>query len=132
MGRPPAEVWAFVADPVNDARWCPKVERVEILSPQRWVLVHRPLPLRPPRRLTVDHIRSSEPELLLLREEDEGSIFDVEYRLSATRTGTRMTQTSTFRFKRLPGFLQTLPAIGVRRDVRAQLRLLKQQLEGTA
>ena len=28
IARPPEEVFAFVADPLNDARWTPQVEKV--------------------------------------------------------------------------------------------------------
>jgi hypothetical protein len=65
-----------------------------------------------------------------MREEDGGSVFDVEYRLEPNQAGTRFTQVSEFEFKRLPRGLHVILARGVRRDVRAQLRALKDVLEG--
>jgi len=64
-----------------------------------------------------------------LREEDEASTFEVEYRLRATDTGTRFTQISEFEWKRLPRFLHRTFSRGVHRDVRNQLRALKRLLE---
>ncbi len=52
------DVFAFVADPLNDPRWCAKVltvEQIEGTGPgpnARYEVLHRPLPLRPPRRMT--------------------------------------------------------------------------------
>jgi hypothetical protein len=62
---------------------------------------------------------------LTLREEDEASIFDVEYRLERSDTGTSFTQSSEFEWKKLPRVLHGTFARGVRRDVRAQLQALK-------
>jgi hypothetical protein len=74
------------------------------------------LDLQPPSRLT-------------LREEDEASTFDVEYRLEPSETGTRFTQIREFEWKKLPRLLHGTFARGVRRDVRGQLRALKRLLE---
>jgi hypothetical protein len=69
---------------------------------------------------------------LTLREEDEVSIFRVEYRLEPIKTGTRFTQVSEFEWKKLPQALRGVFARGVRRDVRGQLRALKGLLERSA
>jgi len=79
--------------------------------------------------LTLEHTQLQRPEKLTLREEDEASIFDVEYRLERSGAGTRITQISDFEWKKLPRVLHATFARGVRRDVRAQLRLLKQVVE---
>ena len=127
--RPPDEVWGFVADPSNDQRWCRKVTRVEPDGAGRWLVTHKPVPLRPPVRLSVEHVALEPPSRLALREEDDTSVFDVEYLLEPTPTGTRFTQTSDFEWKKGPRLLHAIFARGVRRDVRGQLRALKSVLE---
>jgi hypothetical protein len=79
--------------------------------------------------LTLEQLDVQPPSRLALREEDEVSVFDVEYRLEPIETGTRFTQISEFEWKKLPRALHGTFARGVRRDVRRQLRALKQHLE---
>jgi uncharacterized protein YndB with AHSA1/START domain len=122
-------VWAFVADPLNDPRWCHKVKSVEGAGERRWLVSHKPVPLRPAMQLTLEQLDVQPPSRLVLREEDEVSVFDVEYRLEPIETGTRFTQISECEWKKLPRVLQGTFARGVRRDVRGQLRALKQHLE---
>jgi hypothetical protein len=55
--------------------------------------------------MVIEQTEAEPPRRLRLREEDETSIFDIEYRLQATDTGTRFTQLSEFEWKRLPRFL---------------------------
>jgi uncharacterized protein YndB with AHSA1/START domain len=131
INRGVEQVWHFVTDPMNDPVWCPKVKLVDRVAPDRWVVQHKPIPLRPTAALTIDQIAVEAPHRLVLREEDEASIFDVEYRLEPTSAGMRFTQISDFRWKRLPAVAQHLLAPGVRRDVRRQLRELKQTLESS-
>ena len=50
-------------------------------------------------------------------------------RLEPSATGTRFTQISEFEWKRLPRILHGTFERGVRRDIRGQLRALKQLLE---
>jgi uncharacterized protein YndB with AHSA1/START domain len=127
--RGPAEVWAVVSDPLQDPRWCPKVRSVEVAGPGRWRVVHKPVPLRPPVELVVELLESEAPRRLTLREEDEASVFAVEYRLEpAGGSGTRFTQASDVEWKRLPRLLHGTFERGVRRDVRRQLRALKRLL----
>jgi uncharacterized protein YndB with AHSA1/START domain len=129
IARPPDIVWDVLADPLNDARWCPKVKSVEPVGDSRWRVVHKPVPFRPPMELTLEHVQLRRPERLILREEDDVSIFDVEYRLEPSRDGTRFTHISVFVWKRLPRVLHGTFARGVRRDMRAQLQALKRLLE---
>jgi len=129
IARSPQEVWALVADPLNDPRWCRKVTSVEQSGPRAWRVVHKPVPLRPPAELRLEHLELDAPSRLRMREEDEASVFDVEYRLEPTPAGTRFTQVSEFEFKKLPRVLRKTFEHGVRRDVRAQLRALKGVLE---
>lgn len=131
INRDVAQVWHFISDPMNDPVWCPKVKLVDQVAPARWVVQHKPLPLRPSAALTVDQIAIAAPHRLVLREEDGASIFDVEYQLEPASAGMRFTQISDFRWKRLPAIVQRLLAPGVRRDVRRQLRELKRTLESS-
>ena len=124
------EVWHFACDPTHDPAWCPKVKSVDRVSPDRWLVHHKPIPLRPTTVLTVDQVAAEPPYRLALHEEDATSIFNVQYRLESTASGTRFTQISEFRWKRLPALAQHLLAPGLRRDVRRQLRELKRTLEG--
>lgn len=129
IARPPEEVWAFVSDHRNDRRWCRKVKSVDAVGPHRWTVVHKPVPLRSPMVLTIEQLELDPPRRLKLRETDEASVFQVEYRLEVLPRGTRFTQISEFQWKALPRFLHGLFARGVRRDVRHQLRELKRTLE---
>ncbi|MGH2950524.1 MAG: SRPBCC family protein [Solirubrobacterales bacterium] len=126
----PDAVWAVVADPLNDPSWCPKVKSVMVAGEARWIVSHKPVPLRPPIELTLEHLEVAPPSRLSLRQEDEASIFDVEYRLEPSHGGTRLTQISEFEWKKLPRVLHGTFARGVRRDVRGQLQALKRLLEG--
>lgn len=129
ISRPLEEVWSFIADHGNDPRWCKKVKSVDAVGPQRWCVIHKPVPLRPPMTLTVEQLELDPPRRLRLRETDEASVFDVEYQLEATSQGTCFTQASEFEWKTLPRFLHKSFARGVRRDIRHQLRRLKRLLE---
>lgn len=129
IARPREDVWAFVAEPLNDPKWCSKVESVESAGEHRWHVLHKPIPMRPPLELVLEHRDVEPPSRLTMHQEDEGSVFDVEYRLEPSGTGTRITQVSDFEWKRLPRPVQLFLKGGVRRDVRNQLKLLKQTLE---
>jgi uncharacterized protein YndB with AHSA1/START domain len=129
IARPPSAVWDFVIDHANDPKWCRKVKTVEATGPASWEVWHKPIPLRAARMLDTTHVRVEQPTLLHIREEDDSSVFNVEYRLKPTRGGTLFTQISDFRWKRFPGSIQRVLAYGVKRDVVAQLRALKRELE---
>jgi polyketide cyclase/dehydrase/lipid transport protein len=129
IARSPDEVWAFVADHANDPRWCKKVKSVESAGAGRWQVWHKPVPLRPPVTLLVEQLELDPPRQLKLREEDQASVFEVEYRLEGTERGTSFTQISDFEWKTLPRFLHKGFARGVQRDVRHQLQELKRMLE---
>jgi uncharacterized protein YndB with AHSA1/START domain len=131
IARSPQKVWEFLVDPMNDPRWCRKVKSIEQSGPRRWSVVHRPVPLRPPAKLSLEQLELDAPSRLTMREEDDASVFDVEYRLEPASAGTRFTQVSEFEWKKLPRVLRGTFERGVRRDVRGQLRALKDVLEGT-
>lgn len=129
--RPRQEVWDFIVDPTNDPRWCPKVKSVDATGPGLWTVTHKPVPFRAPIELAVIHVELDEPSRLQMCQEDDASVFDVEYRLATTSIGTHFTQVSDFEWKTLPRMLHKTFARGVRRDVRGQLRALKNVLEET-
>jgi uncharacterized protein YndB with AHSA1/START domain len=129
ISRSPREVWEFVAEPTNDPLWCRKVKAVEQVGPNRWRVIHKPVPLRPSAELSVEHLGVDAPSQLRMREADDASVFNVEYRLEPTATGTRLTQASDFEWKKLPRVLHKTLARGVRRDIRGQLQALKDVLE---
>ncbi len=122
-------VFDFVADHNNDPRWCRKVKRVEPVGDGTWRIWHKPIPLRPAALLETTHLHVDRPSYLAMREEDEASVFDVEYRLYEKAGRTLLIQVSKFEWKRLPRPLQKVLALGVRRDVAGQLRDLKLCLE---
>ena len=127
--RPPEAVWEVVAEPANDPHWCPKVKSVEPVEERRWTVFHKPVPLRSPFELSLEQLELQPHNRISLRQEDEASVFHVEYRLEPSETGTRFTQISEFEWKKLPRVLHGTFARGVRRDVRDQLRQLKRLLE---
>lgn len=130
IAQPPEMVWAVVADPHNDPRWCRAVKSVDVAGERRWRVMHKPIPLRPPRELQLEQLESEPPHRLALRQEDAAAVFTVEYRLEPTQTGTRFTQVSEFAWKRLPRVLRGLFRRAIRREVRRQLETLKALLEG--
>ncbi len=130
IARPPENVWAVIADPRNDPDWCHKVQSVEQIGEGRWRVVHKPVPLRPPMELSLERIDAQPPVAMKLREEDEASVFEVEYRLEPTDAGTRFTQVSEIRWKKLPRILHGTFRRGVQRDIRGQLEALKARVEG--
>jgi hypothetical protein len=129
IARQRADVFDFVADHRNDPRWCRKVKAVEPVRDGAWRIWHKPIPLRPAALLETTHLRMNRPSYLAMREEDDVSVFDVEYRLDETASGTVLIQVSQFKWKKLPRLLQRVLALGVRRDVAGQLRDLKRCLE---
>ena len=129
IDRSPEEVWALVADPGNDPAWCRKVKSVEPAGEDRWRVRHKPVPLRPDMELVLEHVELEPPARLRLREEDDASVFEVEYLLQPANGGTRFTQISDFEWKKLPRVLHGTFRRGVHRDVRGQLKALKAVLE---
>jgi uncharacterized protein YndB with AHSA1/START domain len=129
IARPREEVFAFVSDPRNDVRWCPKVHSVEPVGQDRWTVLHRPIPLRPARRLDLRRVSAEPPARIGWTEDDGQDRFEVTYTLEPTADGgTRFTQTSDFRLG-APRLLRPLISAGVGRDVARQLRELKRELE---
>ena len=64
----------MVGDPENDPHWCRKVKSVEPVGESRWVVTHKPVPLRPAMELVVERVVADQPRRLSLREEDQASV----------------------------------------------------------
>jgi hypothetical protein len=128
------EVFDFVADPLNDPEWCPKVLRVEQVEGDgpgpgaRYDVLHRPIPLRPPRRLVHTCVAWEPPVRIAWHEDDGTDVFDVTYALGSVWTSTRLTQHDAIRLG-APRPLHPLLRAGIGRDVARQLRTLKRVLE---
>jgi hypothetical protein len=128
------EVFDFVADPLNDQRWCAKVvyvEQVEGDGPglaAEYTVVHRPIPLRPPRRMRYTCIEWEPPNRIAWHEDDGHDVIDVVYELESVWTATRLVQVDEARLG-APRLLQPVMKAGIRRDIRRQLRELKRVLE---
>ena len=72
IDRPREEVFAYVADARNDPHWCPKVVSTELADSGRYAVVHKPIPGRPAREMTMT-CRSQEPPARIEWYEDDGS-----------------------------------------------------------
>jgi hypothetical protein len=128
------EVFDFVADPLNDPEWCAKVlsvDQVEGDGPgrgARYDVLHRPIPLRPPRRLVHTCVDWEPPVCVVWHEDDGTDVFDVTYELASVWTATRLTQHDVVRLG-APRPLHPILRAGIGRDVARQLRALKRVLE---
>jgi carbon monoxide dehydrogenase subunit G len=129
IARPLEEVFAFVSDPRNDPRWCSKVKSVEHVAEGRYVVVHKPVPLRPARRLNLRVVASEPPRRMETTQDDGSDVFRVTYELEATQAGTRLRQRSEAEIGAVPRILFPLWRHGIGRDVARQLRDLKRALE---
>jgi uncharacterized protein YndB with AHSA1/START domain len=136
IARAPADVFDFVADPLNDPRWCPKVkscEQVEGEGPgprARYRARHQPTRMKPAAEISVEVTEFDRPRRVRLREEDDDGVFDVTYSLEPEGDGTRFKQRSDVEWK-LPKPLQPLANLMVPRHLEGQMRALKRELEGT-
>src|SRR3982750_634221 len=83
IARRVEEVFAFVADPLNDVRWCPKVRSVRG-GPKRYEVVHKPVPLRPERHLVMTRVGEEAPSSIEWLQDDGTDVFKVTYELSPT------------------------------------------------
>jgi uncharacterized protein YndB with AHSA1/START domain len=134
IDRPVEDVFAYVADPLNDPAWCAKVLSVEQVEGDRpgpgarYDVLHRPIPLRPARRMAYTCVESDPPVRIAWREEDGDDVIDITYELEPAGTSTRLTQRDGARLS-APRILHPLLRRGIGRDVEHQLRALKRLLE---
>ena len=133
--RPVEEVFAFVADARNDPRWCPKVRSVEQVDGDgpgpgaRYAVVHKPVPLKPARRLDHTCVAADAPNRIEWREDDGTDLFLVTYELEGLDGGrTRLRQRSNARLGAAK-LMHPLYKAGIGRDLDTQLRALKRLLE---
>jgi uncharacterized protein YndB with AHSA1/START domain len=133
--RSVADVYAFIADARNDPRWCPKVKSVEQVEGEgpgpgaRYVVVHKPVPLKPARRMDHTCVASEPPRRIQWREDDGTDLFQVTYELEDLEGGrTRLRQHSNARLG-AARIMHPLYRAGVGRDLDVQLRALKKLLE---
>ena len=127
-------VFDFVADARNDPHWCPKVlstDQAEGDRPApgaRYAVVHKPLPGRPPRQMTMVCRGFERPERIEWHEDDGKDSFTVVYTLQDLGGSTRFTQRSIATLS-TPRLLAPLMRHGIGRDIAHQLKRLKQRLE---
>jgi hypothetical protein len=128
------DVFRYVADPFNDPAWCPKVLSVEQVVGEgpgpgaSYQVLHRPIPLRPARRMAYTCVEWDAPRRIAWREDDGVDLIDVTYELEPVWTSTRLTQRDEARLG-APRIMQPLFRIGLGRDVGRQLGALKLLLE---
>jgi uncharacterized protein YndB with AHSA1/START domain len=128
IARPVEEVFAFVADPRNDPRWCPKVLSVEG-SGDRFAVVHKPVPLRPARRMEMRRIALEPPRRIEWEQDDGTDLFRVTYELDETPAGTLFRQRSAAEIGAVPRMVYPVWRHGIGRDLARQMRQLKRILE---
>jgi hypothetical protein len=134
IDRPVTEVFEFVADARNDARWCPKVDSTEQVAGRgpgpgsRYVTIHRPVPLRPAREMEHSCVEWSPPRRIEWFQDDGVDRFKVTYELEEVAGGTRLSQRSDARLG-VPKLLHPIWRRGIANDIDRQLRALKDLLE---
>lgn len=134
IARPVEEVFAFVLDARNDPRWCAKVSSVAQLEGDvpgrgaRYEVVHRPIPMRPARRMDHRCIGSEPPHRISWREDDGHDVLLVTYLLEDLGGSTRFTQRSDAELA-APRVLRPLMRAGIGHDIAGQLKALKTLLE---
>src|SRR3954469_1667127 len=134
IARPVEEVFAFVSDPRNDPLWCPKVKSVEPVGDAeagvnaRYLVIHRPVPFLPPRRMDYRVVEWSPPHRVVLREDDGHDVITVGYLLRATEAGTHFIQRDEAELG-APRVLHPMMRIGIGSDIARQLKWLRKRLE---
>jgi uncharacterized protein YndB with AHSA1/START domain len=135
IDRPIEEVFAFVADPRNDPRWCKRVLSVEQVAGDgpaagaRYRGLHRPVRVRPPLQLAVEVLDVEPPHRMTLRAVDNDGVFDVAYELRPDDAGTRITQRDDVDLVGVPRPLHRIARRNIGRHLDEQLAALKRLLE---
>lgn len=133
INQPIDEVFAFVADPRNDPQWCPRVTQCEQrkgdgpVAGARFECIHHPTLQRRHSRW-IDILELEAPRRVRSRQEDNIAVFRIDYLLTPTAGGTRLSQRDEIRWK---GTLihRLVGRRIIRRHMRAQLESLKRRLE---
>lgn len=134
IDRPIDEVFAFVADPRNDPRWCPRVTWCEqrvgdgVAAGARFEALHSPTMQRTHSRW-IDIVAADPPRTVVTRQEDEIGVFTITYTVErAGAAGTRVTQRDDIDWK-VARLARPVARLIVRRHMADQLRRLKRLLE---
>jgi uncharacterized protein YndB with AHSA1/START domain len=126
--RPPDEVFAFLADPRNDPRWCNRVRSVEAVGEGEYRVMHKPLRIQPrPYELHVRLVASDPPRHIRWEERDRDGTLVVDYVLVPRAGGTRFTQRTDL--SRLPAHIRLGARFTIPRHIAQQARTLKRVLE---
>ena len=129
------DVFDYVADARNDPDWCSKVISTDLppgANPgvgARYAVVHKPLPGRPSRQMTMECRGMQRPDRIEWHEDDGADSFLVVYTLEDLSGTTLFTQRSVATLSS-PRLLRPLMRHGIGRDIAAQLKRLKANLEG--
>ena len=136
IGKPIDEVFAFMAEPGNDPRWCAKVKTVEQVGGDqpgpgaRYTVVHKPVPGRPARQMDHECVAWDPPRRIDWHEADGTDVIRVTYRLEDFGDSTRVTQEDDAELGAWSP-LRPLYRAGISRDLARQLKALKEILEGS-
>ena len=131
--RPPEEVFAFVADPRNDPRWCPRVLGCEqaagdgVEAGARFVARHSPSLKRAHER-TIDVLEVDAPRRIVTSQRDQVADFTITYEVEPSGSGTVIRQTDEIDWN-IPFWQVPVARPIVRRHISSQLATLKQVLE---
>lgn len=134
IDRAAADVFAFARDPMNDRLWCPKVREVRQLGGDepapsaRYEVVHRPVPVLPPRTMRYALVSWVPDREIRWHEDDGHDEIDVRYNLREISGGTHFTQTDHVT-SGAPRLLHPVIRAGIGHDVAGQLKRLKRHLE---
>jgi hypothetical protein len=122
------DVFCFVRDPRNDARWCPRVTSCQQIhgdGPHRgavYVQDERPT-LRPPQQRRIEILDVEAPTTVVTRHIDQQGEFEITYTLEPLPEGCRLTQRDDIAWV-LPLPVRPIAGFIVRHHMRGQLRNL--------
>jgi len=125
--------YAFVANPENDSRWCPRVvwcRQREGSGPElgaRFEALHRPTLQRQHSRW-IEILQAEPPRRIVTSQSDDVGAFTITYELEARAAGTLLRQSDEIEWKVARPFTPLARAI-VRRHIGDQLGNLKRVLE---
>jgi hypothetical protein len=128
------DVFAYVADPLNDPAWCPTVLVVDQVDGDgpgpgaRYEMLRRPIPWRPARPTACTCVDWDPPGRIAWRCEAAGDLVRVSYALEPVWTATRLTRRQAHRL-RAARVLHPVLKLATERGVERQLRALRRRLE---
>jgi len=135
IARPPADVFAFVADARNDPRWCSTVAACEQRDGSgpgpgaRYVARHKPTPFHRVMPRAIEIVEYEAPRLVRWRQEDANGVFHIAYEVEPTAAGARLTQRDAIEWKVPLPVGRLAERLFVRRHIAQQMQHLKRLLE---